>query len=421
MFSSPLDPASAPARAAAAAALVAATTFDRDGLCPVIAQDAATGVVRMFATPVLASPAPDTTGTAAAKTAPAPATPTTAPAAPTTTTPTPAPGPTDPTQPTPNPSEPGRQRPTATTPTPVPAPTPSERPGETRPANPSTTSPASPSGILNERTLPEPAAAALTPAQAKQAQTILTELHKNNELEISLGSLARERASSDAVKEYAKELVDTHQLADKKLLDYAAARGLALAVSASPDAAGAIPGAGAPIAPTKFGEPRPTTGTDLGAPAGAATGAVGRHGATAGNPGAAAAGNPTVTTPTNPGATTATTPGREPTTGVIPTPATDMVSPPPQLDTEGRKLVERLGKLEGSAFDKAFLTTMVRNHGKSLSKIKSFESKKLESELSALLGDSRTMVENHLRRAKELQREASTALPPESSTIGALR
>lgn len=368
----------------------------------------------MFATPVLASPAPDTTGTAAAKTA-------TAPAAPTTTTPSPAPGPTDPTQPTPNPSEPGRPRPTATTPTPAPTPTPSERPGETRPANPGTTSPASPSGILNERTVPDPAAAALTPAQAKQAQKILKELHKSNELEIALGSLARERASSDAVKEYAKELVDTHQTADKKLLDYAAARGLALAVSASPDAAGAIPGAGAPIAPTKFGDPRPTTGTtDLGAPAGAATGAVGRHGATAGNPGAAAAGNPTVTTPSNPGATTATTPGREPTTGVIPTPATDMVSPPPQLDSEGRKLLERLGKLEGSAFDKAFLTTMVRNHGKSLGKIKSFESKKLESELSTLLGDARTMVENHLRRAKELQREASTALPPEPRTLGAL-
>ena len=72
----------------------------------------------------------------------------------------------------------------------------------------------------------------------------MQELHKVNTLEIALGALARERAASEPVKEYAKELVDSHQAADRKLADFAATHGFVLGTGTPPSAQRELPPAG---------------------------------------------------------------------------------------------------------------------------------------------------------------------------------
>jgi predicted outer membrane protein len=333
----------------------------------------------------LAAPAPETTGTPPARTSPT--NPTTSPSA---TTPAPVPS----------------RAPSPET-TPPPARGEEKRTDEGRPAaDPMTTSPASPSGVLNERDVPG-AATTMSPKAARDTERVLSDLHKANQLETALGALARTKASSDAVKEYAKELVESHQEADKKLGLYAQTHGLTLpgaptGVTGSPaDTAGTTSGMGSTTTPPRD---LPTAGSPGAAPAGAATGAANRPGdvAMAGNPGTTAAGNPPVGRPGS------VSPGAGDLPATAPTTASDVS--PTTLDAEGRKLLAKLEKVDGEAFDKQFLTTMVRTHGKTLAKVKSVQSKKLEAELAGLVSDTRTMVENHLQRAKELQRPASASL-----------
>jgi predicted outer membrane protein len=332
----------------------------------------AVGGALLYAAGAFAAPSPETTGTPPSKT-----TPSTSPSA---TTPAPVP------TPAPSPET-----------TPPPARGVEKRTDEGRPtADPTTTSPAAPTGVINERDVPGHATT-MSPKAARDAEKVLGDLHKGNQLEIALGALARDKANADNVKEYGKELVSSHQDADKKLALYAQTHGLSF-----PDASVALgsPGATAGTAAgmgstTTAPRDLPSPSSAAPAPAGAATGAVNRGSdvTSAGNPGTTAAGNP------RPGVIDT----------VVPSPGTASdVSP--TLDAEGRKLVAKLEKLEGEAFDKQFLTTMVKTHSKTLTKVKSIQSKKLEAELAGLISDTRTMVENHLQRAKELQRPASASL-----------
>jgi predicted outer membrane protein len=340
----------------------------------------------LLAPAAFASPAPETTGTPPTKTSPSYPNPTA-----TTPAPTPSPAPSPETTPPPARGE-------------------NKRVDEGRPAaDPMSTSPAAPSGVLNERDVPG-SATKLSPATAKQSERVLTDLHKANALETALGALAHSKASSDAVKEYAKELVESHQEADKKLGLYAQTHGLSLpdvtlGLGSPASTAGTTSGMGST---TTAPRDLPSPGSAAPAPAGAATGSPTgtRPGdvASAGNPGTTAAGNPRTGSPS--ATDVPAIPGAAP--GTSTTVASDVSLA--TLDAEGRKLVAKLEKLEGEAFDKQFLTTMVRTHGKTLSKIKSGQSKKLEAELAGLVSDARTMVENHLQRAKELQRPASASL-----------
>ncbi len=302
------------------------------------------------------------------------------------------------------------------------------RPATTPPAHPS-----GPAGIIVGKDVPgQPAAppsAQPSGKDAKAAQKAVTELHKSNQLEMALGSLARERATGDAVREYAKELVELHQDADRKLAERAGALGLAL------PSGGAV--AAVHDAPSVVG-PSGGSATGQQGASGSHHGSVGVTGMTApgATPGAAAPGAGTPGTGTgvgSSGSVAGTTPSPS-TTGTPRPPGSNReigssigraagdrvaavsdiaVSPPPALDAEARRMVARLEKMEGQAFDKEFLRTMVKSHGKTLSQIKGFERQLKTHDLASFLGEARAMVEGHLARAKELQKGAST-------TVGAL-
>jgi predicted outer membrane protein len=360
-----------------------------------LASLAMTGLLALGTTGVaFALPTQETTATPPGKTAPG-ATPTSA--APSAETPTPPP----------------RTPPTGSTGSPTP--TGSNPRGMPTPAAPTGNNlPPSPSAVLSERDVPGQTTAVtpLTGREAKKAEKIVRELHKTNELEVTLASLATARASSEAVKSYARELVDMHQAADKKVLSYAQSRGIAAGLVGLPTDASALPNMG-------------TTTTTPGA-AGSATGRVNGSGvASAGNsainttvPSATGASSATghgtgLPAPNNPTIAGNTTRAADPNVDRAVPAATDAVAiPAPTLDAQGRQQLAKLEKLEGTAFDKQFLTMMVQGHSKALAKVKSFsKDKALDAELSLLLSETQTMVEGHLSRAKEIQRGGLSSVP----------
>ena len=220
--------------------------------------------------------------------------------------------------------------------------------------------PATTAGILNEHDIP--GKATLSTRDARAAQRALQELHKVNALEIALGALARDKAESSAVKDYATELVESHQASDKRLREFASSHGFVLTDTATAAA------------------PRETlpAGTDTAIP-------VDRKVPGAALPNGDRGSNP-------PGAARAV--------------ASD-ANPPAELDAEGRRILAKLQSLEGDKFDRQFLTTMVSDHGKALGKIKAFEKQQKNADIAGLLSDVRTMVEHHLDRAKSLLRPGS--------------
>jgi predicted outer membrane protein len=276
------------------------------------------------------------------------------------------------------------------------------------PSNPSATA-----GILNEHDIPGKGDA-LSPKEARAAQKAVQQLHKVNALEIALGALARERAASEPVRAYGKELVESHQAADKKLADFASRHGFAIVPSPTSASARDTLPSGTDTAVSDRVPPAAMPSPDL------TNSATGPAGTGTGNSGPATISG-TVTSPRTtgtspPAAATATRTDR---TMGGDTTASD-ASSTSDIDAEGRRTLAALQRLEGDKFDRQFLTTMVRGHSKALSDIKGFEKQQKNTDIANLLGDARTMVEHHLDRARALQRGGSSDLGAGNRTIGQL-
>lgn len=280
--------------------------------------------------------------------------------------------------------------------------------------------PNAPSGIMNEKDIPGHASA-VSPKEARATEKAIKDLHNINSLEIALGSLAREKTSSDAIKEYAKMLVESHQTSDQKLSDYASVHGFTLSMS-PPVATGDTAGKATTPSTDRLG-----ASGNVNSPSAAGT----RTGTSPSNPNTVAGTTPspsTTGTPSERAAATGTATGtgsgspgiateRAPST----TASDATKNPGNELDAEGRRTYAKLEKLDGEKFDKQFLTTMVQGHTKALAKVKTFEKQLKSADLATLLTDARSMIENHLQRAKELQRGASASLPGNERTLGTIR
>jgi predicted outer membrane protein len=342
-------------------------------------------------------------------------------AAPPPTSPSPRPNPvtdpgaapaTDPTRPSPTPADP--TPPTGSMPQLNKARTPAGNGAGTPTAVP--TNPSATAGILNEKDIPGQAQA-LSPKEARAAQKAVQELHKANALEIALGKLAQERATAEPVRAYGKELVESHQAADKKLGDFAANHGFVLTTTAAtPAVRDSLPvGTDTPVPERTPGAAMPS-GDRAAGPAGTGTGKPGA-GSVAGTVTSPATTGTSPPAGSTPGAAAATPPeGAMGGTAV----ASD-ANAAGDLDAEGRRTLASLQKLDGDKFDRQFLTTMVKGHTKVLQQIKGFEKQQKNAEIGTLLSDARTMVEHHLDRAKTLQRGGSAdATNRRDRTLGAL-
>ena len=248
----------------------------------------------------------------------------------------------------------------------IPAPTGNPSAPGTTGTPPSTRTPPSTGTSI---TTSAPAGTTLSASETKSAKRVLTEIHEVNALEITLGRLAQTKAESQTIKDYAQMLVTEHESADKKVMDFAIANNIMLAST------------------TTTGQP--ATVTDAGTRAGAAPSATGAQGTTG-------------TATTIAGTNTAAGTGNSPATASATPPTSDVT--PIELNAANRRTVARLEKLEGTKFEKAYLTEMVRGHQKTLGKLKAAEKRAQNADLKSLLGEISGTVQLHLDKAKEIQR-----------------
>src|SRR4051812_41994402 len=65
-------------------------------------------------------------------------------------------------------------------------------------------------------------------ALAEDAQTVLSDIHKDNQMEIRMGKLAQEKGQSADVRSFGERLVKDHQDADDKVKTLAEKQGIVL-------------------------------------------------------------------------------------------------------------------------------------------------------------------------------------------------
>jgi predicted outer membrane protein len=247
------------------------------------------------------------------------------------------------------------------------------------PTVPSVTGPDHP--VLPQATSSDSANGRLSSKDSREAKRVLSDLHKVNALEVTVGKLAQDKGSTEAIRSYGQQLVDDHQAADQRIMSFAQSHDIALTgqlpsdrstrSTSSEDRGTRRPSvsATAPGSETATGEPRTTAGTQI---APSTTGTAAPNGMTSDK---TASDAPNATAP---------------------------------LDAEGRQLLARLQKLSGSQFDKQFLTAMVQGHNKALAEIKTASGKVENAELRSLLEGVRASVEKHRDHAKELQRAGTS-------------
>jgi len=90
------------------------------------------------------------------------------------------------------------------------------------------------------------------------------------------------------------------------------------------------------------------------------------------------------------------------------------VTLPGDLDTKHKALHERLSKLEGPAFDKAYMDEMVTDHVKDVAAFKKHATK--DQELKAFVAKTLPTLEEHLKQAKEVQAKLKATTETPSST-----
>jgi len=71
--------------------------------------------------------------------------------------------------------------------------------------------------------------AGVTAWAADDAQKVLSDLHNANQMEITMGRMAKEKGASDLVRTYGDRLIKDHEDADKQVQDLAKKDGITLA------------------------------------------------------------------------------------------------------------------------------------------------------------------------------------------------
>lgn len=82
--------------------------------------------------------------------------------------------------------------------------------------------------------------------------------------------------------------------------------------------------------------------------------------------------------------------------------AANNVRLPRQVERKHTVLIERLKDLRGREFDKGFLQTMIKSHGKSIARFKKANRKLEDADLKAWSARYLPALEHHLSQAKEL-------------------
>lgn len=82
---------------------------------------------------------------------------------------------------------------------------------------------------------------------------------------------------------------------------------------------------------------------------------------------------------------------------------------PAELDPKHRQLRDRLAKLSGAEFDRAYADEMVRDHKKDVSEFKREAGRAKDADLKAWAGKTVPTLEDHLKQAQQMQAQVKGA------------
>jgi putative membrane protein len=83
------------------------------------------------------------------------------------------------------------------------------------------------------------------------------------------------------------------------------------------------------------------------------------------------------------------------------------VTPPAEPNAKQKKEYDRISKLNGAAFDKAFAARMIADHKKDIAEYQK-ESKSKNPTVAAYAGDALATLHNHLKSAQALQKDVKS-------------
>ena len=85
------------------------------------------------------------------------------------------------------------------------------------------------------------------------------------------------------------------------------------------------------------------------------------------------------------------------------------VTLPTDLDPKHKQLRDRLAKLNGADFDKAYANEMVKDHKKDVADFKREAQRAKDPDLKAWAGKTLPTLEDHLKQAQDMQAQAKSA------------
>lgn len=78
------------------------------------------------------------------------------------------------------------------------------------------------------------------------------------------------------------------------------------------------------------------------------------------------------------------------------------MTPPTEMDAQGKALKARLEKLSGEQLDKAYMQNMVKDHTKDVTEFKQEESMAKDPDVKSWVGKTLPTLQDHLKQAKQI-------------------
>jgi len=82
---------------------------------------------------------------------------------------------------------------------------------------------------------------------------------------------------------------------------------------------------------------------------------------------------------------------------------------PTEVEPKDKALMQRLEKLNGAAFDRAYMTAMVNDHVKDVSEFKREANAGRDSQVKSFASSTLPTLEEHLQQAKQARTQTTTA------------
>jgi putative membrane protein len=94
------------------------------------------------------------------------------------------------------------------------------------------------------------------------------------------------------------------------------------------------------------------------------------------------------------------------------------VTLPAELDSRHRDLLDRLGKLSGSEFDRAYMDEMLEDHTKDVSEFERASTQAQDADVKGFAGKTLPTLREHLEMAKTIQGRVAGATKPNLRRVG---